>query len=585
MRNRWGYLFGGIVAFATVYIALRYSDIEISHTIFSLLIIGLSAYGSIFYADRKNYYQALSAIMMVLCSIFLIIYNTQAAVPFKGIEFLTYIAFASSVAQLLLLTRCALGGGRVFLGYGLIFLIIMCPVILLWGYYFSANAWLSVESCMAILQTNPAEAQSYINDHFNITSAVGLIVVFALLLFALWLIKSVSMSKVSGKMVGALIFFVILNMAFVYRTRENIVTMIGYDTYAYAESYREYVAARERRQENIKQLANQISQGDEGVYILVIGESETRDHMGCYGYGRDTTPWMSSLKNDEGYVQFSNAWSCHTTTTANLTYALTSKNQYNTVDLQDSISLVDIANAAGYDTVWLSNQVQYGFADTPVTAIAADAKQQIWIHDKIGHMNDGGYVDLPEFYDEKLVSAMDDIQLSHKMLIVIHLMGSHNTYKMRYPENYALFHGADNELIDEYDNSIAYTDNVLREIYLKAEEIPNFKWLMYFSDHGEGIDSFAGHDINRYSPQMTRIPMILLMSKRYMQDYVAKSQVIRDSADRYFTNDLIFNNVIALMNIDVGKFTEQNNIIYDSAYDNNRERFTTVYGQKSISDE
>ena len=192
---------------------------------------------------------------------------------------------------------------------------------------------------------------------------------------------------------------------------------------------------------------------------------------------------------------------------------------------------------------------------------------------------------MPEFYDEKLVSAMGEIKLSHKMLIVIHLMGSHNTYKMRYPENYALFHESDNELIDEYDNSIAYTDNVLRQIYSKAEQIPNFKWLMYFSDHGEGIDSFAGHDINRYSPQMTRIPMILLMSPQYMQDYGAKTQMIRDSADRYFTNDLIFNNVIALMNIDVGKFTEQNNIIYDSGFDNDRERFTTVYGQKPISDE
>lgn len=53
--------------------------------------------------------------MLVLCSIFGIIYNTEAAVPFKGIEFLTYIAFASSVAQLLLLARCALGGAGCFL--------------------------------------------------------------------------------------------------------------------------------------------------------------------------------------------------------------------------------------------------------------------------------------------------------------------------------------------------------------------------------------------------------------------------------------------------------------------------------------
>ena len=47
------------------------------------------------------------------------------------------------------------------------------------------------------------------------------------------------------------------------------------------------------------------------------------------------------------------------------------------------MSIIDVANAAGYDTVWISNQVQYGLADTPITTIASEAKQQIWLHDKV----------------------------------------------------------------------------------------------------------------------------------------------------------------------------------------------------------
>ena len=31
--------------------------------------------------------------------------------------------------------------------------------------------------------------------------------------------------------------------------------------------------------------------------------------------------------------------------------------------------------------------------------------------------------DLPDYYDEKLIPAMDNIRVSSRMLIVIHLMG------------------------------------------------------------------------------------------------------------------------------------------------------------------
>lgn len=569
----------------TLYVKIRYVDTELRQFIFPLLAYGLIVYGSIFF-EKKHYIKTISLITFALCSIFFIIMQTNQVVPFTGKDYLIYVAFSISVANILALSKQIFGGGKTYWIFEVVLLLSLFPIILLWAYYFSSGAWLSVESCMAILQTNPSEAENYVRDHINLIGIIGVIIIIAYVKGIFDVMKNLTLRKLSGKLSCALIVFILLNIGLAIRTRENIVTVIAYDAKAYANGYWEYAAGREERKKNLSQLIGQIKRGDDGVYVLVIGESVTRDHMGCYGYYRQNTPWMTSMLSSNGYVQFNKAWSCANDTVSALTYALTSKNQYNTEDLKDAVSIIDIANAVGYETVWLSNQVQYGLADTPITTIASEAKQQIWVHDKVGHLKDGRYLDLPDYYDERLIPAIDNIKLSSRMLIVIHLMGSHNSYKVRYPERYNIFTSGDKELdTDEYDNSILYTDNVLKGIYEKITNIPDFKALLYFSDHGEGIDAHVGHDGNRYTSQMTRIPLTLYMSPKFIQQNDYKAYRIRNSAEHYVTNDLVFDTMIDLMNIDAGKYIHKENIIWDEKYDNNKSRFRTSYGKRVIEDE
>lgn len=569
----------------TLYVKIRYVDTELRQFIFPLLAYGLIVYGSIFF-EKKHYIKTISLITFALCSIFFIIMQTNQVVPFTGKDYLIYVAFSISVANILALSKQIFGGGKTYWIFEVVLLLSLFPIILLWAYYFSSGAWLSVESCMAILQTNPSEAENYVRDHINLIGIIGVIIIIAYVKGIFDVMKNLTLRKLSGKLSCALIVFILLNIGLAIRTRENIVTVIAYDAKAYANGYWEYAAGREERKKNLSQLIGQIKRGDDGVYVLVIGESVTRDHMGCYGYYRQNTPWMTSMLSSNGYVQFNKAWSCANDTVSALTYALTSKNQYNTEDLKDAVSIIDIANAVGYETVWLSNQVQYGLADTPITTVASEAKQQIWVHDKVGHLKDGRYLDLPDYYDERLIPAIDNIKLSSRMLIVIHLMGSHNSYKVRYPERYNIFTSGDKELdTDEYDNSILYTDNVLKGIYEKVTNIPDFKALLYFSDHGEGIDAHVGHDGNRYTSQMTRIPLTLYMSPKFIQQNDYKAYRIRNSAEHYVTNDLVFDTMIDLMNIDAGKYIHKENIIWDEKYDNNKSRFRTSYGKRVIEDE
>lgn len=129
--------------------------------------------------------------------------------------------------------------------------------------------------------------------------------------------------------------------------------------------------------------------------------------------------------------------------------------------LEKSVSLLEVAEKAGFETVWISNQVQYGAFDTPISIIADEANQQKWINNTVG-----AKVDI-NFYDEKLVEEIDNINITDKMLIVIHLMGSHAPYEDRYPSNFAKF-GIVNK-VDRYDNSILYTDYVMSLIFEKVK--------------------------------------------------------------------------------------------------------------------
>lgn len=48
------------------------------------------------------------------------------------------------------------------------------------------------------------------------------------------------------------------------------------------------------------------------------------------------------------------------------------------------VSIIEMVQSAGYKTVWLSNQVRYGAWDTPISVIALEADQQIWMNRNIG---------------------------------------------------------------------------------------------------------------------------------------------------------------------------------------------------------
>ena len=362
-----------------------------------------------------------------------------------------------------------------------------------------------------------------------------------------------------------------------FRTSDNFVTSIYAETKNYQKNYDEYINQAETRNQELSRSLQAKDTGEPGIFVLVIGESQNRTRMSAYGYQLNTTPWLASMKQNKNMLLFQNAYSCHGQTVPALTYALTAKNQYNTLDLKKAVSLIDVANASGYQTVWLSNQVRYGSWGTPVTVIAGAARQQIWINTHSGNTLDTDY------YDGELIKRMQDINRSDKMLIVIHLMGNHISYHSRYPAEFDIFKSEGKR--SEYDNSILYNDHVMKELLTRLSTWTGFKGLVYFSDHSEGVNHGVGHNPDTFIFDMAYIPMYMYFSDSYLRDNAEKLYNLKKAQNNIFTNDLIFNAMLGIMNIKNKTLYEPENDLTSSRYDKNRNRFMTLFGKRYIAED
>lgn len=575
MNKKLLFKFFGILAVIYIILLLLTSYLNdnfiLRRTELLLLPSAALACGSILYQNKI--YNYLNVVFFIIFISLAILKIKILNIPAANIEIIKYLTFSVGASTIFIFFTSLLK--KLMLVRFICLLVFISPVIIIWGYYFSASAWLNTDAVLAIMQTNFTEAKEYLSDYLSIKFYA----VFLIFIFVLYLLNKKA-GKLSLKNKGKN-FYILLAVAIifsifsVYKGKGNLLTYIFKDTYIYLQRYDDFNKYKEERKQNINKNIG-IRDSSDGIYVLVIGESQNKNYMSAYGYKRPTTPWLESIKNNPDVVFFSNAHSCHTHTVPVLTYALTAKNQYNDIDLAKAISVIEVAEAAGFETVWLSNQVRYGLWDTPITVIASEANQQEWIN------KNAGEVTRTDYYDLKLVDSLDDIKYTEKMLIVIHLMGNHGSYSERYPVEFEKFSG--DKDVDDYDNSILYNDYVVENLYKKLSKLQNFKCMIYFADHADAPRQHLGHDASRYIPEMTDIPFYMCFSESYMQENQDKIARLKIAQDKYFTNDLIFNMILSLMDIKIEGIYEPKNDIASPQYDFNPERFRTLYGKKRIGE-
>ena len=525
---------------------------------------------------KKFLVQIVAFAMLWMSPVFI---GMVAGQPLSVIMQYRTIAFAFILSSLFIIIRDFLPYRNLrkicsFLFYGATFLV--TTVIL--GYYASSGSLLNASAVMAVFQTNPAEAKSYLDDFvpWQVWTAVLILLLAYVIVLNKW---KLSVARIHGMMhhragKSLLLFCILLAIFSLYRTRDTFYKHLTSETRQGLKAYTDFSLYREARATDLTRELDGVTSTRPGVYILVIGESQNRMHMSAYGYDRETTPWLDAMKDDGHTVFFRDARSCHTHTVPVLSYALTAKNQYDSRELTKAVTLIETAKAAGYETIWLSNQVRYGAWDTPTSAIASEADKQEWLNTHVGETTE------TTAYDGALVDRLANIKPERKTLIVIHLMGNHGSYRDRYPKDATVFDG--DSPVDLYDNSIRYNDSVVQHIYETAKAMPDFQGLVYCADHADDVDRNLGHDASHFTQDMTKIPFYMIFSDAYVRENPDTVQELKAHEGNRVTNDLLFNEMLAVMGIIIPQEYEKQNDLTSPAYDSDESRFRTLHGQKEL---
>jgi heptose-I-phosphate ethanolaminephosphotransferase len=255
------------------------------------------------------------------------------------------------------------------------------------------------------------------------------------------------------------------------------------------------------------------------VFVLIIGESANRNHMSLYGYPKLTTP---KLQPANDVIVYDNVVSAYSNTLNSILSSFTEANLENKIDYSKSISLIDIYRAAGFITIWISNQSPIGIWDNPVTLFAQKADVTKFVNINSSSSSESAFT---ISYDDKLFPLLNNYlnYKAQRKFIVLHLMGSHSAYSKRYPSSFEKFNDATSKkikTISEYDNSIYYNDYVvdslLKIVKFYSQKTNAASAVIYLSDHGENVydeGDFAGHDyVQKMSKHNVEIPFLVWLS-------------------------------------------------------------------------
>ncbi|MDP9603320.1 UNVERIFIED_ORG: heptose-I-phosphate ethanolaminephosphotransferase [Variovorax paradoxus] len=280
---------------------------------------------------------------------------------------------------------------------------------------------------------------------------------------------------------------------------------------------------RDRLMAQAKAIAPVMTQAGPSTVVLVITDSINRDNMALYGYGRPTTPRLLAHKAQTGdqMAVLKNAWSVDASTLP----ALRNMFHFGLPEAENPPHVLALARAAGYKVWWISNHDDL--------AIEQQHARLADVVDMVNRTPGRASASLDGEILDCVQEALADTSTDRK-LIVVHLMGAHPHYSLRFPENANPFDdnvdAVENGLVkdgrsawvrrfrQEYDAALLYHDFVVSEL-LQQTRAPGkpgeYRAWMYLSDHGQEVGHVsdrAGHSPSTASGY--RIPAVVWRNRQ-----------------------------------------------------------------------
>lgn len=449
------------------------------------------------------------------------------------------------------------------------------PAILLWVvcvlvalvpcmymvHHYTYGVALGHDELFAIFQTDIREAMGFSNTYLPVVQLASMAIGALILMLALLQQQRTLHEqplKFSRYLVLSLGLLLIIQLKV---TERSSITALTVNT---LEEYRAELAllrAERRKRKNTKVKA--FKEDGKELTVVIIGESLNKEHMGLYGYHRNTTPILDSLYDAGKFIKYTEAFPTNTHTMKVLSMALTSANHANQLDPNASPSVLEVLNAADVETYWLTNQMPGGIWDNTVAVLSESA-------DHIQSFNTYWGEDVKTSgLDGELTVALKEILsngVEQNTAIFIHLMGNHGVYADRYDDAHERY-TKDVERknfgekqrwsphVNSYDNSVLYNDMVVSKILMTVQEAGGISSCIYLPDHSEDVLEVKGHSQHQFTYAMLQVPMLVAASEDYKLTYPERYKYLTEHADRAFSSDLLHDLVIGMAGVETSHYS------------------------------
>lgn len=273
--------------------------------------------------------------------------------------------------------------------------------------------------------------------------------------------------------------------------------------------------------------------------VVILGESFSPNHSSLYGYGKHTNPLLEKKVEDGCLFLFKDVKSPCTYTTAAFKYLL---NTYQ-IGREDGkqwyehTNLIEVMNATGYHTAWISCQSEKGMYDNLPSGHSRICSEFSFLeNDNTAHRYDGELINKFKIPKEKCA-------------VFYHLYGQHEQFQQRYPKEYEHFKAKDyfdkpehqREILAAYDNATLYNDfviNSIMDLYKEKDAV-----VFYLSDHGLDVfdteSDYFGHAKQTVASQAhaKKIPFMIYVSPIFQQCHADKVERMRNATEQPFCAD------------------------------------------------
>jgi heptose-I-phosphate ethanolaminephosphotransferase len=416
------------------------------------------------------------------------------------------------------------------------------------GYLYIYGQEFSQSVIFIIFETNIAEAGEYLSQYFNLWLIV-LLSIYSLAAFWLWRrLRPVYLPRSGAAALAS--FLLLINFGYPYarclwsdyaveaatrKLHKRIEPAVPWQLVSGYLQYQEQLANVQKLLQDNAALPPLVNLKDTSgelprTLVLVIGESTTSRRMSLYGYPRQTTPHLDALNKAGSLSVFDNVITTRPYTIEILQQALTFANQKQPDRFPAEPTLMNLMKQAGYKTYWITNQQTMTRRNTLLTTFSQQADEAYYLNNNRSQNT--------RQYDEVVLTPFSKVlqEEAPKKFIVVHLLGTHSQYALRYPEKFAQFTHRDQvppglshgqvEIYNSYDNAVLYNDFVLARLIETFSAHQDNGFVLYFSDHGEEVFADPSHQVlgrNEGAPtrDMYAVPFILWRSPTWQAAHPA----------------------------------------------------------------